>query len=309
MFEHMTADRTANAIIMQDTSSDKTFVIVEGMKDYKLYTKFLNVHNQVEIKQVGGTERVQQVIQILNEREFNSKVGIIDSDFSKILNDEVDVENLFLTDFHDSEVMMFESPALEMVLSMYVTREKLETFLDKREIREIIIKLAEEIGLLKLANYVHGLGLAFKPREADGNTLKYKDFINDRTLDLIGREQLIQAVRNYSFNRSDSVAEIDVIKERIEELSNSEYELVQLVNGHDLSNIIFLLLKKVLRCNNRSLYDYNSIEDALIMSYEARYWVETELFQNLHKWAELNDEDLFREDIKELYEKLRPVGA
>ncbi|MGX5643067.1 hypothetical protein ACWKUB_28115 [Bacillus toyonensis] len=305
----MTADRTANAIIMQDTSSDKTFVIVEGMKDYKLYTKFLNVHNQVEIKQVGGTERVQQVIQILNEREFNSKVGIIDSDFSKILNDEVDVENLFLTDFHDSEVMMFESPALEMVLSMYVTREKLETFLDKREIREIIIKLAEEIGLLKLANYVHGLGLAFKPREADGNTLKYKDFINDRTLDLIGREQLIQAVRNYSFNRSDSVAEIDVIKERIEELSNSEYELVQLVNGHDLSNIIFLLLKKVLRCNNRSLYDYNSIEDALIMSYEARYWVETELFQNLHKWAELNDEDLFREDIKELYEKLRPVGA
>ncbi|MDA2275156.1 DUF4435 domain-containing protein [Bacillus cereus] len=309
MFEHMTADRTANAIIMQATSSDKAFVIVEGMKDYKLYSKFLNVHNQVEIKQVGGTEKVQQVIQILNEREFNRKVGIIDSDFSRILKKEVNLENLFLTDFHDSEVMMFESQALETALSTYVTKEKLEKFLDKRKIREIILTLAKEIGLLKLANYVHGLGLAFKPKEVDGKTLKYKDFINDRTLDLIGREQLIQAVRNYSFNRSDSVAEIDVVKERIEELSNSEYELVQLVNGHDLSNIIFLLLKKVLRCNNRSLYDYNSIEDALIMSYEARYWVETELFQDLHKWAELNDEDLFREDIKELYEKLKPVGA
>ncbi|PEW28197.1 DUF4435 domain-containing protein [Bacillus thuringiensis] len=309
MFEHMTADRTANAIIMQATSSDKTFVIVEGMKDYKLYNKFLDVHNQVEIKQVGGKDNVQQVIQILNEREFNSKVGIIDSDFSKILNDEVDVENLFLTDFHDSEVMMFESPALEIVLSMYVTKEKLEKFLAKREIRELIIKLAKEIGVLKLANYVHSLGLAFKPKNIDNKPLKYKDFIDDKTLDFKGREQLIQTVRNYSFNRSNSVAEIDVIKEKIDEISNSEYELVQLVNGHDLTNIICHLLKKALGCNNKSLQDYNSIEDALIMSYEARYWIKTELFQKLYEWAESNDENLFREDIKELYRTLNPVGA
>ncbi len=302
----MTPERTANAI-MQDTSFNGTYLIVEGMKDFNLYNKFLNVGETLEIKQVGGKEKVIDVIKILEERQFNEKIGIVDADFSKILMDEQLIENVFITDYHDSEVMMFESPALESIFYIYVTKEKLDEFLNGREIRGILLNIAKEIGLLKLANHLYSLGLAFKPKNIEGKTLKYKNFIDERTLQFLGKEELINTVYNYSINRTSQVTDKELVTQKFEELSKNEYDLLQLVNGHDLTNIIFLLLKKSLRSTKKSLSDYNAVEDSLIMSYEARYFIETELFQNLYKWANLKDINLIKEDIKELYHKMNLI--
>ncbi|MDO6654511.1 DUF4435 domain-containing protein [Anaerobacillus sp. 1_MG-2023] len=304
MFEHMTADRTANAI-MQDSTFKGTNLVVEGTKDYKFYSKFFNIENTVQIKQVGGKEKVREVIELLNARNFNEKIGIIDSDFSKILSDEVNTENVFLTDFHDIEVMMFGSPALETTLNIYTTNEKIEKFLDGRKLRGIILDLAKQIGFLKLANHIYKLGLAFKPRQPQGKPLKYKDFIDNRTLDFKGNEQLITTVHNYSINRSDKVIDAKIVEEKVKELVDDKYDLLHLVNGHDLSNILFFLLKKVLRSPNMSLYDIHSIEDSLIMSYEARFWIDTELFKKIYDWGLSNNQTLFKEDIEHLYNKLR----
>ncbi|MBM7634293.1 DUF4435 domain-containing protein [Geomicrobium sediminis] len=306
MFEHMTPERTANAI-MQDTTFNGTYLIVEGTKDFNLYSKFFNIDDTVEIKQVGGKEKVRDIIKILEERKFNKKIGIIDADFSKILEEDQLVQDIFSTDYHDSEVMMFKSPALETVLYIYVTKKKLDEFMSGREIKESLLNIAKEIGLLKLANDLHSLGLAFKPKKIDGKNLKYKDFIDEKTLQFKGKEQLINTVFNYSINRSIQMVDKELVKQKIEELSEKEYDLLQLVNGHDLSNILFLLLKKSLRSSKKSLSDYNAIEDSFIMSYEARYFMETELFQNLYKWSSSNDANLFKEDIKELYQKMNVV--
>ncbi|MCM3364220.1 DUF4435 domain-containing protein [Niallia sp. Sow4_A1] len=306
MFEHMTPERTANAI-MQDTTFNGTYLIVEGMKDFNLYNKFINVGDTVEIKQVGGKEKVIEVIKILEERQFEEKIGIVDTDFSKISERDLLIASVFSTDYHDSEVMMFKSPALETLLYIYVKKDKLEEFLNGRDLRATLLNIAKEIGLLKLANYLHSFGLAFKPKNIDGNTLKYKNFIDERTLQFKGKEELINTVYNYSLSRSSQVADKELVHEKFDELSNKEYDFLQLVNGHDLSNIIFLLLKKALRSTKKSLSDYNTIEDSFIMSYEARYFIETELFQNLYKWSNLNDVNLFKEDIKELYQKMNLI--
>ncbi|MEC4630250.1 DUF4435 domain-containing protein, partial [Bacillus safensis] len=79
----MTPERTANAI-MQDNMFNGTYLIVEGKKDFNLYRKFVDVDNSVEIKQVGGKEKVKSVIKILGERDFSNKIGIVDADFSKL---------------------------------------------------------------------------------------------------------------------------------------------------------------------------------------------------------------------------------
>ncbi|MFY3790759.1 DUF4435 domain-containing protein [Ureibacillus sp. MALMAid1270] len=164
MFEHMTPERTANAI-MQDTTFKGLYIIVEGTKDFNLYNKFLKTGDTVGITQVGGKQKVIEVINILNERQFNGKIGIVDSDFYKILEEDQLIEDIFYTDYHDSEVMMFESPALETVLNTYVTNEKLDKFLNGREVRDIVLNIAKEIGILKLANHLHNWGLAFKPKQ------------------------------------------------------------------------------------------------------------------------------------------------
>lgn len=302
----MTPERTANAI-MQDTTFNGTYLIVEGTKDFNLYGKFFDIGDTVEIKQVGGKEKVIEVIKILEERKFKEKIGIVDADFSKILGEEQLVKDIYSTDYHDSEVMMFKSQALETVLYIYVTKKKLDEFLSGREIKDSLLNIAKEIGLLKLANHLHSLGLAFKPKKADGKPLKYKDFIDEKALQFKGKEQLINTVFNYSINRSSQMADKEFVKQKIDELSKNEYDLLQIVNGHDLSNIIYLLLKKTLRSSKKSLLDYNAIEDSFNMSYEARYFIETKLFRDLYKWSSSNDVKLFKEDVKELYQKMNIV--
>lgn len=303
MLEHITPERTANAI-MQDTSFTGAYLVVEGMKDYKFYSKFIDVDKAVQIKQVGGKEKVKEVIELLNQRGFDRQVGVVDSDFDKILNNAAHVQNLYTTDYHDIEVMMFKSNALDTVLNIYVKKEKLENFLDGRKIEDVIIYISKKIGLLKLGNKVNNLGLCFKPERVDGNPLKYREFISDRDLTFQGDEKMILTVRNYSQNRGTIIADIEKINSTLKEVSVKTYDLEQLVNGHDLTNILYLFMKKVLRSTNRSLFDYNTIEDSLIMSYESRYFIDTQLFNSLYNWATSKKLDFFKGDILYLYSKI-----
>ncbi|MED5221960.1 DUF4435 domain-containing protein [Bacillus safensis] len=308
MFRDMTPERTANAI-MQDNMFNGTYLIVEGKKDFNLYSKFVDVDNSVEIKQVGGKEKVKSVIKILDERDFSNKIGIVDADFSKLTNEEPLMDNIYTTDCHDSEVMMYNSKALENMLNIYISKKKLLGFLDGREIREILMNIAQEIGILRLANHLYSLGLAFKPKQIDGKPLKYDKFINEKNFEFKGREQLIDTVINYSLNRNGKISSKEQVKDLFDELSNSGYDLLHLVNGHDLSNILYILLKKSLKSTNKSLHDYNSLEDAIILAYESTFFFETELFKNLFIWSIDNNNFFFKNDIKELYQRINAVNV
>lgn len=298
MIEYITADRIANSI-MQDTTFSGHYLIVEGNKDYKLYKKFIS--DSIRIKEAWGCEKVKEVLDVLERRGFNKKVGIIDSDFSQLLDIKLDIKDLFVTDYHDIEVMMINSSALTTVIDVFCKREKFEEFSKGVEVYRIIIDIGKNIGLLKLANTLFGLGLVFKPKEVDGKQLKYREFISERDLSFLGLEAMFQTVLNYSRGKSAQLATLEDIKQRYQELSNEDFIEEQLVNGHDLSNILFILFKKVLRSNNKMLVDYNSIEDSLIMSYESSDFVNTRLFKKLFQWSIENDVNLFKEPIVNIY--------
>lgn len=297
MIEYITPDRIANSI-MQDSSFLGHYLIVEGTKDYKLYSKFIS--DDIRIKEAWGCEKVKETLNILEERGFQKKLGIIDADFSRLLNIEYRINGLFTTDCHDIEVMMIKSSALNTILDLYCRREKVDEFA-KGELTQIIFNLGKQIGLLKLANKKFGLGLVFKPKELDGNRLKYREFISERDLSFLGFETMIQTVVNYSRGKSPKLSSFDDIKERFQELSTKNFAIEQLVNGHDLTNIIYILIKKVLRSSNRMLVDANSVEDSLILSYEVWDFVRTELFGNLFQWSIDNNVNLFKGVVLSVY--------
>ncbi|MRN55588.1 DUF4435 domain-containing protein [Paenibacillus monticola] len=298
MNEYITADRIANSI-MQDSSFSGHHLIVEGIKDYKLYRKFMS--ENIRIKEAWGCEKVKETLSILEARGFDKKVGIIDSDFSKLLDIKFDIKDLFTTDFHDIEVMMIKSTALNTIVDLYCRREKVEKFNQGIEVSQILFDLGRHIGLLKLANKMYGLGLVFKPKELDGNQLKYRQFISESDLSFLGYEAMIQTVINYSRGRSPQLASSDDIKLYYHELSKNNFAEEQLVNGHDLTNIIFILFKKTLKSSNRMLADFNSIEDSLILSYEAYDFVNTKLFKDLLQWSIENHITLFKETVLSVY--------
>lgn len=300
MIEYMTADRTANSI-MQDSSFSGCYLIVEGNKDYKLYNKF--IEDGIRIREAWGCEKVKETLEILEGRGFKNKVGIIDSDFSKILNIKFDIKDLFITDYHDIEVMMIKSTALSTTMDVFCRKERVDEFTKSIHLLQILFDLGKHIGLLKLANKEYGLGLIFKPEKVDGNQLKYKEFISERDMTFLGIETMIQTVINYSRVRSTGLATLDNIKQKYLELSKKEFIEEHLVNGHDLTNILYILFKKVLKSSNKMLNDFNSIEDSLIMSYEAYEFVQTDLFKNLLQWSNEKHVNLFKERVLSLYHR------
>ena len=80
MEQYITPERTANAIL-QDNSFNGYYLVVEGNKDVKLYGKFVN-NQDFRIKPAFGNEKVKEVLSILEDRGFDKRIGIIDSDFN-----------------------------------------------------------------------------------------------------------------------------------------------------------------------------------------------------------------------------------
>lgn len=289
MEEFITPERTANAI-MQDKSFKGHYLLVEGNKDVKLYGKFLNTNN-VKIKPAFGNERVKSILSILENRGFDKKIGIIDSDFNKILDNDINIDGLFITDDHDIEVMIIKTRALENVIRIFCSNAQIAKFEKDNDttIRNSLLEIGKEIGYLKLANNIHDLGLIFKPKKADGNLIKYANFTCDKTLSYLGNDKLIDTIMNYSRVKSPSMKTKPEIEEVFLKIKKDEFDLNQLVNGHDLSNLIYLLIKKVLKSRNKMLVNSNSVEDSLILSYEYDFFKETEIYANLKEWSEFRN--------------------
>ena len=107
-------------------------------------------------------------------------LGIVDNDFNLILNEELIIDNILFSDFHDIEISIIESPAFDCIVETHCDKEKvkkLEIEL-KKKLKDILYELALEIGYLKLANKLFDLGLSFKPETPDGKPLSYSDFVD-----------------------------------------------------------------------------------------------------------------------------------
>ena len=293
MEKYITPERTANAI-MQDKRFLGYHLIVEGKKDEKLYGKFIN-KNEVKIRPAFGNEKVKRVIEILDERGFEKKIGIIDADFKRILNITENIGGLFITDDHDIEVMIIKTKALEHVLNIYCKDANIKAFEKKigSNIREAIYDLGKEIGYLKLANKVYDLGLVFKPESPEGNQIKYNKFTCSKSFNFLGSGALIETAINYSRNRSNTIKSKSEIEERYKEFSEKELDLMQLVNGHDLANFLYILMKKILKSRSKMLNDFGCIEDSLILAYDFSFFKKTQLFAQIVKWSEKRNIDIF----------------
>jgi len=294
MENHILAERIANAIMM-DNSFKGHYLVVEGQKDYKVFSKFID-HVNIRIKEAFGFEKVKLVLQILTERGFSNKIGIIDADFSRILEIEHNLEGLFLTDYHDIEVMIIKTKSLESVLRTFISNTKLQSFEKEKgkTIQELVMELGSEIGFLKLANKVYDLGLVFKPHNPEGNQIDYKDFIDRNSFSYHGKSQLIRTSINYSRNKSSRLKTELEITNALDEIAKQTFEIHDLVNGHDLSNILFLLMKKTLASRNKMLTDFNSVEDCLSLAYDYEDFKETELYKTTKLYADRQSTKLWR---------------
>lgn len=293
MEQYITAERIANSIMQEEKIEGGVYLLVEGAKDIKIYSRFIDEKN-VRIKQTYGKYKQRDVYKILSERGYNSKICIRDADFLRVSgNDKYShdfTDDIFATDCHDAEIMMTSSDALKNLLIITATTEKAISFEEqrKRTIREIVFELAKPIGYLRYASKKHSLGLSFKPEKPEGKKIKYKKFICERELKTLSDDVMINTIYEYSRGREANVAPREVIKEKLIEVSKLDIPTLELINGHDVSEILSIVISKGLKSDSSLIKDQESVESSLTLAYELRHFQETQLYLRIKDWSGKN---------------------
>ncbi|WP_332854536.1 DUF4435 domain-containing protein [Duganella sp. S19_KUP01_CR8] len=288
MLEFLTPDRMANAICL-----DKNFkgfvVLVEGKKDLKLYDRFID-KSSAKIVPTFGKYNLKEVYTLLTKRDFPRKIGLRDADFLRIGGnpkyDPAYAEEIFATDFHDSEIMMIKSHACRNLLRVIIDDAKLSDFEQRNGLllRDFAFNLCYSIGCLRLANKRFDLGLSFKPDKPEGNRIKFKSFICNKTGGYLGDDRLVNTVFEYSKNRGNIVAPKDLISEKLAVVMAESHPADEMVCGHDMSEVLTILVRDVLKSASKLLSNSDCIEDMLILGFDAKEFSKTQLFSKLATW-------------------------
>ncbi|WP_264564228.1 DUF4435 domain-containing protein [Flavobacterium sp. N3904] len=285
MREHLTPDRIANSIL-QKSRFKGTYLIVEGNSDYTLYRKFTD-QEFCEIEIAFGNCNVIQVIEELQQRGFTDALGLIDSDFRRLDDDLPQNKNVIMSDDHDIEVMIIKSNALDTILTHHCDPTKYSTYLEDlkiKDIREDLLNLSKSIGILKWVNKSENLGLLFKPHKEDARPLDYAKFIDVKLFKFTGNENLINAVINYSMNKTKINTTNKAALQSLNSKKLDGVELNQLCNGHDICQILSLGLRKKLASLNSNVLSADQIELELILAYDSRYFEQTDIYKQIKSW-------------------------
>jgi hypothetical protein len=301
MKNSITPARIANSI-QQDSDFTGINILVEGEADVKLYRK-LSCKNLSKIKVTFGKRKMRDAYKILDERGFSRVIGIRDADFIRVKGnakfDSNYTSNIFLTDYHDSEGMMIQSQALGDFLLEVSKEDNINAFYKKHgSVRKLLYELSSPLACLRLANIKFDLGLAFKPVNSEGNTIRFKKFFCDKKLEYLGHEKLINTVVEYSKNRGSNIKSREVILESLLTVIALELPMNELANGHDLAEILFIICKKGLNSNHENLKGASSVESMLRLSYSKEYFSLTTLFKKLQSWQKAQNVNMFSPVIK-----------
>lgn len=291
-------------------ASEEKFIIVEGNSDSKLLDPFFEENVRILNPRMGINNKgvvintVQEVLSRKTKRIFyrgKEVAGIIDADFNRIFgNIRNDLQNLFYTDTHDIDSMIFSTNAFRKVINFLYGHPEIVNI---KKIREKCVEISSEFGFYLLSFYenrLHNLKEAFKPIEQFFD----KNLIFNHTKAI---KKLKLLCKNGIISRSDVIN----IKLSLIQRKHQNLDLYQLANGHDLIRVFIMLtlwdkmnLKKkrtnfkykklLINYSNRREYLIKELEDILRISYEYDFFKNSNLYKQIIAYQKTNGINFLR---------------
>lgn len=284
MRELRSSDAIANQIRMRRSIFEGAFLLLEGSSDKVLYGRFTD-EVACELVVSSGKTWAIEVLVILEKSNFIGVVAIVDADFDRLEFLLHQSSNLLRTDTHDLETMLIKSPALDKVLSIFGSEDKIKKF--EKDVRTTLLEAGLFVGYFLWLSKSDNLNLTF-----DG--IKFKEFIDDRTLQL-NELKLINEVKNKSKPEiKPLLSNTADIQQRVAAKKNDSHDPWQVCRGHDLVEILSIGLRKAIGSNkasdveSRSDDRNNTLESQLMLAYEAVYFYQTQLYQDILDWESNN---------------------
>lgn len=291
MKEAISLDRIANSIIQRRKKYDN-FILVEGSHDRLFFLKFKNKNSQIEI--AFGWEKLIEIISKLKDRGFDKVIGIIDKDLREIIPETIKFdESIIITDDHDLNIICIEK-SFDTIFQSYCSEEKVEKFKKEKnidEIKDYIHEIIKPLSFLKILNKREKLNLSFKGNDTSKNDIDFSKFVDKRNFELISKEKLVEAITNYSRNRTKQkiISNGLIIRKLNKVISEEDYSYNQINSGHDFGQVICLGLKKVL--GTKDIASELFLKES-ILNYGTEDFKKTDVFKRI-KTIEKKKKTLF----------------
>lgn len=252
--------------ISHPNNSGIAFVLVEGESDIRLFRKFFNLNNCKVENIPGGKYKLEECVkELINKHPL--LVGLRDADFKHIDGPAYAEPNMFLTDFHDMEMILIsEDEVFSALIFEHTTISK-----DKHiEVRNDIMTAIKQVGYLRLLNEKENIEFNFET--------SFKDLISFSKLEIDFPKYFMRIL---SKSPNAKITDIGIVEEKIKALDAFGFDNLQLTNGHDFIKALTQFLKE---SSGTSIGDEN-ISGSLRMSYTKDHFKKTKLFSDTKDWA------------------------
>jgi hypothetical protein len=253
------------------------FLLLEGSDDARFFEGFIE-RSACQIEIGYGKENVVTALDLLEDEGFAGVVAAVDADFDRVLGRDHPLEGLCKTDYHDLDVVVFQSEALNRYVAEHGDKTKISSQFNGSygALREKIIRSCEMISLCRLVSERRALNLKFKGIEIERFISK-----SDLKLDYSG---YFSAVIN---NSKGTTSVADIIGYVKAEAAMS-HELLQVTQGHDLAIMFGVALRELIG-SRRDVHTWGrEIESGLRLAFDWRNFVKTELYASLRAWEQQN---------------------
>lgn len=284
------------AKLIESTSKHYITILVEAKSDAVFYRKLLAP--QCIFTSSNNKQEALEVLQKRNEDSTSLTIAILDADFDRITDKNSDISNLFFADYHDKEVMLFSSnTVLESILNQFGIPSKIQAFEKKHKesLSTILLKITQEIAFFRLLNELEEeITLTFRVQKSKKYSyLNYSAFINSKTL-VLDFPKLCKAIENKSSCPS-LFSKNPIFLDKINALKSSEYDILELCNGHDLMNILSLGFQEALgNKKNTQTISGEALETHFSIGYRLDDFKTTVLYNDLDIWQNAHNVSLLR---------------
>ncbi|EPK5117232.1 hypothetical protein JHZ10_003742, partial [Acinetobacter baumannii] len=227
-------------------------------------------YENIKLESIDGKKNLLLAMEELVNSHKGKIISICDADFDHIedLEHQRNKFDIYLTDYHDSEVMMLKSGSLFSFIDEYSKDEYLLSL--KSELLNNVFNASKALGILRYINYKYNMKLSFKK-------LNFSQFIKVNLLEVeLNVETLVDILISRSPNFSQSKKEIF---DHYYSFLKNDYVDEQINCGHDLTNIIACVFRQK-EISLETNMDTKKIETALRLAYQKDFFKNTKLYKN-----------------------------
>lgn len=268
----------ANSIRMNRTQFAGSFLITEGDKDARLFKAHSDTQRCRIVNAVNKSNAIG-ALELLENSPVTGILAIVDADFERLEGRLLNSENLIYSDYHDLEVMLFTSAALDRVLIEFGSVQKIENFekMMGARVRTMLIEAGSYIGHFRWLSLQSGLHLNFED-------MPVGKFLDPSTLE-VNLPTMIKCVKQHS--QKHAIDESGLLEE-LQRLIAQPYDKLQVCCGHDLSEILSFALRKTIGSHDSGQVKSEILERSLRLAFDPNLLASTNLYRSVRLWEARN---------------------